>query len=206
MKKIIFTLFLMALVSWVVGQDVRSSASGFSINANGIYSSWSSESFFLGELAEIDPNGTGFNLGVGYGFNQRFSAHLHYSNANFNMNDEWDAFNVTSIDLTGRISFGATLKALKPYLGAGISSVSMKVDPVTFGDEALYELKNSGLGFIFNGGVDYFIKTNLSVGLQGELNIGSFSDISLSGQSIELDESVDFSYFKINLGVRYYFD
>lgn len=197
---------MMSTVSWIMAQDVRSSASGFSVNSNGIYSSWSSDSFFLGDLAEIDPNGTGFNIGVGYGFNQRFSAHFHYSLSNFNMNDEWDSFSVSSIDLSGRISFGATLKALKPYLGAGISSVSMKIDPVTFGDEQLYELKNSGLGFLFNGGLDYFIKTNLSVGFQGEFNIGTFSDISLSGQSVELDESVDFSYFKINLGVRYYFD
>lgn len=206
MKNTLIILLSIIMVSALSGQDVKSSASGFSINANGIYSSWSSDSFFIGDLAEIDPNGTGFNIGVGYGFNQRFSAHLHYGIANYNKNDEWDSFTTSNIDISGRISFGATLKSLKPYLGAGISIVDMKIDPVTFGDGELYELKNSGVGFILNGGLDYFVKTNLSIGVQGEFNVGSFSDITISGQTIEVEESVDFSYFKINLGVRYYFD
>jgi hypothetical protein len=47
---------------------------------------------------------------------------------------------------------------------------------------------------------------NLSVGIQGEFSSGAFSDISLSGQSVEIDESVDFSFFKVNFGVRYYFE
>ncbi len=66
--------------------------------------------------------------------------------------------------------------------------------------------QNSGIGFLANGGVDYFIMPNLSVGVQGEFSSGSFSDLSLSGQSIEVDESVDFSFFKVNLGLRYYFE
>lgn len=197
---------MLVLGQTLVSQDIQSSTKGVSATANGIYSGWSSDSFFLGRLAEEEPAGTGFNLGVGYGFNQQFSAHVQYAYLDFSTDVLWDKFAVTSINLSGRMTFGATLRAIRPYIGAGITSVSMKVDPVTFDNFGEFELVNSGIGFLFNGGVDYFILPNLAIGFYGEFSSGSFSNISLSGERVDVDESIDFSFFNINLGVRYYFE
>jgi len=200
MKNLILILLILGITQTSFSQDIRSSTSGFSVNANGLLSGWSSDSFFLSDLAEEESSGVGFNVGVGYGFDQRFSAHVHYSFASFASDDIWDNFSASSFDVIGRITFGATLRPIRPYLGVGFTSVSMKIDPVFIENFGQFELSSNGIGFLANGGADYFITPNISVGVQAEFSSGTFSDISLSGESIEVDESVDFSFFKVNLG------
>jgi len=204
--KTITTFFIILLPFLTLSQDIRSTTEGFSASLSGQYSDWESSSFFLSDLAALEPSGIGVKVDVGYGLNQRFSFHLSYQNGNYNRNEGWDAFSISSINASARINFGATLKSFRPYLGAGLSSAHLKVDPVSFDGFGDYELVNKGLGYMIYGGVDFFIKSNISVGGQYTIMPGSFNSTTLSGEQFNIEETVDFNFFIFNLGLRYYFE
>ena len=205
--KIYFSsLILMLSTFTLLSQDIKSNTSGFSASISGVYSSWDSESFFLSDLAELDPSGYGLSVEVGYGINQRISFVVSYAGLNFNRNDNWNNFNFKSFSLLSMFNFGATLSAFRPFLEVGLSSLSQKIDPVTLDNTGAYVLRNSGLQFIGGGGLDYFVMNNLAIGLKAQFVSGSFSSNEIDGIEIIVEEDVDVLLFNLNLGIKYYFD
>jgi len=200
---IIFTCFICFNVN---SQDIQSSTTGFSGYAAFSYSSWTSESFFLSDLAELEPNGLGIKIGIGYGITEKLSIHANHYGLSFNRNLEWNKFNISMQTLNARFSFGATLSKWRPNFEAGLVAVSNKVDPVLFDGFDDVELKNSGVGLHLGGGLNYYVNTNLTISAQASYKYGSFSDITISGTDYDPEENVDFAILLINLGVRYFID
>ena len=205
-KAILTTLLILHLSITINSQDIQSSATGFSIYGGLSYSSWTSESFFLGELAETEPTGYGYKLGVGYGINERISIHANHYGLYFNQEFDWNSFSINMQTLSARFTFGATLSKWRPTFEAGMALVSNKVDPVAFDGYDDWELRNKGLGLHLGGGISYHINTALSICLQGNYMYGNFSSITFSGTEYDPEEDVDFGILNINLGVRYYID
>lgn len=204
--KTLALLLLCFTFSTLSAQDVSSTTSGFSAEVGGQYDNWSSNSNFISDLAEIDPDGYGYKLGVGYGFTEKFSLKVTYNGANFNQNDNWTKFTFTGLDVNGQITFGGTLQKFRPFLGAGISTRTMKVDPVTLDGFGAFELKNTGVGFLGTGGVNYHFLPNLAGAFQFSLIAGDFSDSTISGEEVDLEEDVDFTIIALSLGVKYFFE
>lgn len=205
MKFFTIVLLFFPLLS-LSAQDVSSTTSGFSFEAGGQYASWSSNSNFISDLAEIDSEGYGYRIGVGYGFSEKLSLQLTYSGADFNLNENWTKFAITGLDAYGQITFGGTLQKFRPFLGAGVSTRSMKVDPVTIDGFGEFELKNTGLGFFGAGGANYHFLPNLAGAFQLSFSTGGFSENTISGEQVEIDESVDFTIIALSLSVKYFFE
>ncbi len=204
--KLLATVLFSIVFFHLSGQDVSSTTSGFSLEIGGQYASWSSNSTFISDLAELDPDGYGYQLGVGYGFSEKYSLRLTYGGTDFNLNDNWTKFAITGLDAYGQITFGGTLQKFRPFLGAGISTRSMKVDPVTIGGSGEFELKNTGIGFFGTGGANYHFLPNLAGSLKLSFITGGFSENTISGDQVSLDETVDFTVIQLSLSVKYFFE
>lgn len=188
------------------GQDILSSASGFSVQGAFSYSSWSSDSFFLSDLADSEPVGIGLKLGVGYGITEKISLHANFYSLSFQREFEWDTFNFTSQTLGARFTFGATLSKWRPNFEFGLARVVNTIGPVFFDTIDNLELRNSGLGIQLGGGVDYYINTNIAITAQANYLFGNFSDTTFSGVQFDPQEDVDYGILNINVGVRYFID
>lgn len=207
MNKIIVTLILSTFTFiQLKAQDIQSSSTGFSAYGAFTYSSWSSESFFLSDLSELEPIGLGLKLGVGYGFTERLSVHANHYSVSFNREFDWDRFNFSMQTLSARFTFGATLSKWRPLFEGGLSLVSNKVDPISLGTIDEFELRNKGLGLHLGGGINYYINTNLVISAQANYVYGSFSNTELSGETYDPEETVDFALLHFNVGVRYFID
>ena len=190
----------------IFAQDIQSSTSGFSVYGGASISGWSSESFFLSDLAESEPGGFGFKLGLGYGFNEKFSVHLQHYNSTFKKVFDWDTFSFSSETLSARFTFGATLSKWRPYIEAGLATARNKVDPITIDNAGSFELRNTGFGIHTGGGLNFHINSSLAISAQANYLFGSFSDITISGEIYDPEENVDFGILHINFGIRYYID
>ena len=190
-----------------MAQDIQSSTKSFSLNINGVYGSWSSESFFLGDLDDQEPVGVGFSARAGYGFNENIEAFISFSSMGFKRELEWDTYKLTNLNIGGRYNFGATLRRFRPFVEAAVSFNNLHIDPITFDGISIFDLQSSGVGGAVGGGVHFFILPNLSANANGRFIFGNFSSTTLSGSDVDnLDETLDFSITTIHVGLTYFFE
>ena len=207
MNKLIIPVIISFVLSLSVqGQDIQSSATGFSVYGGFSYSHWSSESFFLGELSELEPTGLGYKLGVGYGITEKISIHANHYGLSFIQEFDWNTYSINLQTLSARFTFGATLSKWRPTFEAGLAYIRNKVDPISFDGLDDLELRNTGFGLHLGGGINYHINTNMGISLQGNYMYGNFSETTISGIDYDLEEDVDFGVLNINIGFRYFFD
>lgn len=201
-------LFLLLALNWqLTAQDIKSSTTGFSANVSLAYGSWNSESSFLGNLDDIEPAGIGYSLKAAYGINQNMEVLLSYSRMGFIQEFDWDAYQLSSVDVGGRYNFGATLRWFRPFLEGAISFTNLLIDPITFDGSTVFELKSSGVGAAVGGGFHIFIIPNLSFTVDGRIGFGSFGSTSLSGTDVgDLGETLDFTTLRFHFGLTYFFE
>lgn len=199
-------LFMLSMQYQLSGQDIRSTAQGFSINLDFAYGSWNSESQFLGDLDDLEPSGLGFGAKVAYGIDQNIEVFLAIRQIGFKQEFDWDAYKVNNVDIGGRYNFGATLRRFRPFLEAALSFHSLVIDPITFDGTTVFKLESSGAGLTLGGGCHIYILPNLSANANGKLTFGNFSSTSLSGTEVDnIQESLDFAMTTIQLGLTYFF-
>lgn len=187
-------------------QDIKSNTKGFSLNLNGMYASWSSESVFLGDLDDLEPTGLGISAKVAYGINQNIEILASLSSAGFKQEFEWDIYQLTSFHFGGRYNFGATLRRFRPFLEASVSINNLLIDPITFDGITLFELSSSGAGLSLGGGVHIFLSQSFSINANGQISFGNFGATSLSGTEVNnLDEKLDFTVTTAHIGLTYFF-
>jgi len=199
-------LFMLSMQYQLSGQDIRSTAQGFSINLDFAYGSWNSESQFLGDLDDLEPSGLGFGAKLAYGIDQNIEVFLAIRQIGFKQEFDWDAYKVNNVDIGGRYNFGATLRRFRPFLEAALSFHSLVIDPITFDGTTVFKLESSGAGLTLGGGCHIYILPNLSANANGKLTFGNFSSTSLSGTEVDnIQESLDFAMTTIQLGLTYFF-
>ena len=199
-------LFILSMQHQLCGQDIRSTAQGFSINLDFAYGSWNSESQFLGDLDDLEPSGLGFGAKLAYGIDQNIEVFLAIRQIGFKQEFDWDAYKVNNVDIGGRYNFGATLRRFRPFLEAALSFHSLVIDPITFDGTTVFKLESSGAGLTIGGGCHIFILPNLSANANGKLTFGNFTSTSLSGTEVDnIQESLDFAMTTIQLGLTYFF-
>jgi len=199
-------LFILSIQPQLSGQDIRSTAQGFSINLDFAYGSWNSESQFLGDLDDLEPSGLGFGAKLAYGIDQNIEVFLAIRQIGFKQEFDWDAYKVNNVDIGGRYNFGATLRRFRPFLEAALSFHSLVIDPITFDGTTVFKLESSGAGLTLGGGCHIYILPNLSANANGKLTFGNFTSTSLSGTEVDnIQESLDFAMTTIQLGLTYFF-
>ena len=203
---IIFMLVFSA--GQVSAQDIRSDVSGFYTNLNLFYGKWSTSGQFLEGIRDYDPNGWGFQLSAGYGFNQRMEAFAQFSQSDFNMSGDWNTYTHTELGAGFRYNFGATLSAVRPFLDVQINSSRMEIDRIFVDFPGFYsegDLVMNGISMIAGAGTRYFIRPWLAASLHVRYHVGMEYDLELNGQTLNLDEEQDLSQWDAGVGITWYF-
>jgi opacity protein-like surface antigen len=155
-----------------------------------------------GEKSEAET-GAGLGLGIGYGFGERFALVINLDAAGVS-SDETDAggedLALAHFDIGGRLNFGSTASALRPYVNVAFSGVA---EGTTNEDED-ENVTISGAGYTLGGGLQYFFAPRfaLDAALQG--TFGEFTKIQVGDESADFDEDVKFTSARLQLGVTWH--
>ncbi|HEX8322152.1 outer membrane beta-barrel protein [Longimicrobium sp.] len=185
------------------GLDAQvSKNSGFLLN---LHVAGNSIETTLEDMESERETGGGLGLGLGYGFGETFALVINLDAASVSSDDD-DAdedaedLALAHFDIGGRLNFGSTASALRPYVNAAFSGVAEG----TTSEDADENVTISGAGFTLGGGLQYFFSPRfaLDAGLQG--SFGKFNQIQLGDESSEIDEDVKFTTARLQLGVTFH--
>ena len=211
MRKSLSVLFcVLFTASFALSQGIASSIEGFKAQAFLSIDSWSSDSFFLGDISDDDSSGTGFGVELAYGVNESMEAYVSYSQTKYAEDQNWDIYRSRSIELGGRYHFGASLQKFRPFAQVFLSSSTMKLEPIFImeGGTTIYdnaEMKLNGILFGAGAGVNYYIIPDFSLGLNVSGKLGSYSSVKVNGNKYDPGDSIDLSFFRIRLTASYHF-
>ena len=160
-----------------------------------------------GDIADATDLKTGLNinfLNTGYRFNEAWGVTINLSSSGHKIGDSDSAIGV------GSFSFG-------PMYSVSLGSLSWDIKPqysilggAFRGEDAaemgLEDVEYSGSGFVFgnslvfgSGGKGFSFSVDL------DYLTGKFTEASVSGESLEIDEDNSLANFKLGAGVRYNF-
>lgn len=155
----------------------------------------------LNDAESERESGSGFGLGLGYGFGERFALVINLDAGTISSDEEDEPGLVLAhFDIGGRLNFGSTASALRPYVHAAFSGVAEGVSGEPGGEDVIF----TGAGYTVGGGLQYFFSPRLALdaGLQG--SFGEFTQIQEGDESAELDEGVEFTTARLQLGVTWH--
>jgi opacity protein-like surface antigen len=155
-----------------------------------------------GEETERESGG-GLGLGLGYGFGERFALVLNLDAASVSSDEEGggdEDLALAHFDVGGRLNFGSTASALRPYVNVAFSGVAEG----TTSEDADENVTISGAGYTLGGGLQYFFspKFALDAALQG--TFGEFTKIQVGDESADFDEDIKFTTARLQLGVTWH--
>lgn len=148
-------------------------------------------------------SGGGLGLGIGYGFGESFALVINLDAASVSLeedDEDGEDLALAHFDIGGRLNFGSTASALRPYVNAAFSGVAEG----TTNEDADDNVTVSGAGFTVGGGLQYFFSPSLALdaGLQG--SFGKFTQIQVGDESAEIDEDFKFTTARLQLGVSWH--
>jgi len=199
MKRTLIAAALLAGTALAAGDlDAQvSKNSGFLLN---LHLAGNSTTWDLPDTENETATGGGLGLGLGYGFGERFALVVNLDAANVKFdNDEDDGEHaLVHFDLGGRLNFGSTASAVRPYVNAFISGVA---EGEGEGDEAVII---SGGGFSVGGGLQYFFSPSFALDAALQTSFGEFTQIQVGDESTEIDEDFKFRTARLQLGVTWH--
>ena len=152
-----------------------------------------------GEETEAE-SGAGLGLGIGYGFGERFALIVNLDAASVSSEDTDEDLALAHFDIGGRVNFGSTASAIRPYVNVAFSGVAEG----TTSENPDENVTISGAGYTLGGGLQYFFSPRfaLDAALQG--TFGEFTEVQIGDESIEFDEDVKFTSARLQLGVSWH--
>lgn len=128
-----------------------------------------------GENADNTDMGNGAGIRLGWGFSDKFTAFIGLSAAKLVIDNNGGDYGLGQGDLGLTFNFANPQRALVPYLEIALTSQSMAAESVA-GD-----IEQSGSGFMFGGGVNYFFSRSAALQLGLNITSVSFGDVSVGG-------------------------
>jgi opacity protein-like surface antigen len=204
MKKFLMNavlIFVVAFSTSAYGSEERSNPLGWYGGLGGVVAL---EDF---DINFPDSNSTtlnsqeswGINGRLGYRFNDYFSVEL---DVNYLFKFEFDVqmtsvqqeFEVTPWTIMPAIKVSSGSSRINPYFVAGLGYMNVDVEGNVSPSiqSAITSLDNSDLAAKLGLGIDFFTRTNFSIGIEGDYFFG-FGDLN------------DIRYYNFMLGVCYYF-
>jgi hypothetical protein len=136
---------------------------------------------------DIDAfTGGGLGLDLAYGFSSGLALFLDVQAGNLESDDAPDdelGGTAVLVDLGARMNFGGGRRSLVPYLEAAFTGIALE------GDDALdVDLLLSGGGVTIGGGVQYFVRRNLSLNAGLRITNGALTEVEIDGDSEDIDD------------------
>ena len=193
--------FLITAPTWSQTIRQRSTTEGFSIGLQGHSMGWSSDYFQF--LDENSGNGAGIGGRVAYGFTQRLEAFALYDWTSLKSEPiAANSFQFTHTTLGARFNFSATTHALRPFAEVGYVYQQGKADGILDNNGLRNNLLFKGGALHLGGGLNYFVALPIAITLNGSLQTGAKSPVSING--LDTGDKADVSTFRISAGVILY--
>ena len=202
MRKILI-FFILPILGFGQSQalEMKSNTEGFSLGLTGNTLGWSSEFFTV--LDDSEPTGYGLGLEAGYGFTQRLEFIARFDYSSLTIENTWDYFDFTNLDLVARFNLGSTTRRFRPYFEVGAGRQAMDISPLLLNNEVVsYEL--SGVGIAYGAGLNFFITRHLLATLNASGTSGKMQKFTIN-ETEPIDDVADMNNFRIRLGMRFYF-
>lgn len=199
-KLIIFSVVLATVVSNAYAQvRQRSAIKGFNAAARVHMLGWASEYFeYLDKKAS---SGFGGGVRIGYGVTELIEPYIGVDFTSLGTSDiDAKSFKMMHFDVGVRVNLAGTVHPVRPFIEAGYSYLSGKVDQVING-AGYDDIKFYGGKPHAGGGLHYFFKIPMSVFAEGIFTIGKKSKAKLNGT--EIPDEPDVTSFRINVGISF---
>lgn len=155
-----------------------------------------------------DYTGGGIGLSVGYGFTPRTSVFVGVDVAGMTSDTRFDGFgeeqtsDLTHWDVGVRYSFDAPGRRFVPYLSAALTQ---RTNSGEFCDGfTCYDIESSGSGFSGGVGLQLFFIESLALDAGWLLSFGSFSEASVDGESVTLEDEPSVDTGRFMIGASWY--
>jgi hypothetical protein len=135
---------------------------------------------------DFDPfTGGGLGLELAYGFSSGLALFLDVQFGGLESDDADDGAidSGAHVDLGARMNFGAGRRSLVPFLEAAFTGVALEGETPE-GDDILY----GGAGVTIGGGVQYFVRRNLSLNAGLRVTGGALSSVEVDGDDQDIDD------------------
>lgn len=201
MKKLFIILVITSVAVSTGHTQVRqrSATKGFNAAARVHVLGWASEYFEY--LDKNAGSGFGGGLRLGYGVTELIEPYIGVDFTSLGTSDiDAESFKMMHFDVGVRVNLAGTVHPVRPFVEAGYSYLSGKVDHVING--ATYDdLKFYGGKPHVGGGLHYFFKTPASVFAEGIFTLGKKSKAKLNGT--EIPDEPDVTSFRVNIGISF---
>ena len=201
MKKllIIFAITAIAVHNGHSQVRQRSTIKGFNAAARAHILGWASDYFEY--LDKNAASGFGGGVRLGYGVTELIEPYIGVDFTTLGTSDiDAKSFNMTHVDIGVRVNLAGTVHPVRPFVQAGYSYLSGKVDQVINGN-SYDNLKFYGGKPHVGGGLHYFFKTPISVFAEGIFTVGKKSKAKLNGT--EITDEPDVTSFRVNVGISF---
>jgi opacity protein-like surface antigen len=155
-----------------------------------------------GEDTERETGG-GIGLGLGYGIGERFAIVLNLDGASVSSDDadaDDEDLALAHFDVGGRLNFGSTASAIRPYVNVAFSGVAEG----TTNEDDDENITISGAGYTLGGGLQYFFSPKFAVDAALQGTFGEFTKIQVGDESEEFDEDIKFTTARLQLGLTWH--
>jgi opacity protein-like surface antigen len=187
------SIFALAAGATDVSAQARSTTSGFHLGGGLNFSSVKAD---IEDEETERESGAGINLVAGYNFTRQFGVSINVAGAS--ISSEGGDYGLGHADLMGRFSIANPASPLVPYFELGVSSIAL-VD-----EENGEDISVSGTGFTGAAGVNYFFSPKLALDANLRFSTGELDTLKIGGNSQTVDEGVDVSTVRFNVGISWF--
>jgi Outer membrane protein beta-barrel domain len=152
----------------------------------------------------FEEEGNGLGLTVGYGFSDRFALYATVDGGVIEYDPENPAavdedYDVMTVDLGARMSFGNEFRRLRPFINAALSAVMTSEE-----DEELGTAMTSGGGLTVGGGIQYFYRPGWALLLGVQATMGAFTETEMDDELMLFTRGVAYSHYRVQLGLDWH--
>jgi opacity protein-like surface antigen len=196
-KYVVAALALAAAAAPATAQlDAPSKTNGFSVGLHLVGNSFDTDAD--DDFDEFTGGGLGLELA--YGFNSGLALFLDVSGNGLESDDaDEDATDgAVHVDLGARYNFGGGRRSLVPFLEAAMTGFAISGE-----DDVADDVVISGAGVTIGGGVQYFVRRNLSLNAGVRLTNGALTQVEVDGDSEDIEDQ-HFTSSRVILGATWH--
>lgn len=202
----VFAVVMVALSMTASAQDQDLAVNNVKSTARGLFVGASVYRMTSYPPEDSEPpdaqSGTGFDVTVGYGLNQRVSLFADVGRANLGLVGLNTEARLLHYDGGVRLHFLAGRHRIVPFVQAGVSARVLQLD-LLLGPSSRLSADSSGIGGVFGGGVNAHLAPSLAITAKAALSAGRFTRFNEGGTNVSGDSFSAMST-RVGLGVIWF--
>ncbi len=194
-NRLLCLLAILFAVGSARAQDEKSDTEGFFLNLHLNGTQWDlNDNTELGEFPQ--ESGGGLGVAFGFGASETVTLFMEFDGARISGGGVRDTYTLVHFDIGAMITFLGRTSRFRPFGKASFTARTAEFDLEEAG------VSTFGPGFTAGIGIMAFVTTGLAVVGEGQLTVGSMTEITTGG--IALDTSIGARSGRLNVGLTWF--